>query len=181
MIYHTNSSLPRRSIISNLCLVLFFSCCTQNALCQQQKKMNSIYGGYISEVPEPSINYDHVFSHGAVFTKSYRIGLSVYNNYLALPLGVQFFTGKEAHHFEMSLTFQPYVEKYDQLFAGNNLSDKKMNIMTGVGYRYQKSTAGFFGKIIIGPMLLLDPASDNFWRMEPSIKGGISIGAGYSF
>jgi hypothetical protein len=56
-----------------------------------------------------------------------------------------------------------------------------MNIMTGVGYRYQQSTAGFFGKIIVGPMLLLDPASDNFWRMEPSIKGGISIGAGYSF
>lgn len=181
MTYFINSHLLKRTIAGSLTLTLFFICCTQDGICQQQKKWNSIYGGYISEVPEPSINYDHVFSYGKVFTKSYRIGLSIYNDYLALPLGVQFFTGKQAHHFEMSLTLQPYVEKYKQLFTGNNLSDKKMNIMTGVGYRYQQTTAGFFGKIIIGPMLLLDPASDNFWRMEPSVKGGVSIGAGYSF
>jgi hypothetical protein len=131
--------------------------------------------------PVFTLNLDHIFSEGKIFTKSYRIGFTVYKDVLAFLIGINFITGKSEHHAEFSFTAIPYIEKFQKLFASGNLSDKKMYIIPGAGYRYQKPAGGFFFKAVAAPVLYLDPPSDNFWSMDPKLFAGVSIGAGYSF
>lgn len=145
------------------------------------EKRNTVYAATSTQGPVYSINYDRIFSEGTIFTKSYNAGLSIYKDVLAVPFGINFFTGKNTHHAELSFTVIPYIEKFQQLGAAGNLSDKKLYIIPGAGYRYQKPTGGFFFKAVAAPVLLLDPPSDNFWKMDPKMYAGISIAAGISF
>lgn len=145
------------------------------------EKRNTIYAATATQGPVYSICYDHILIEGKVFSKTFHTGFSIYNNVLAIPFGFSFFTGKNAHHAELSISIIPYIENYQKLFAAGNLSDKKLYIIPGAGYRYQKSTGGFFFKAVAAPVLLLDPSSDNFWKMDPGIYAGISIAAGISF
>jgi hypothetical protein len=142
---------------------------------------NTIYADFASKGASYSLNYDRIFSVGEKFTKTYRIGFSVLKNVIAMPLGINFFTGHYADHFELSLTAVPYIETYKDLFSGNNHSDKKLYIIPGAGYRYQNAGGGFFFKAIAGPVIYLDPPSDNFWKMDGKIYAGGSIGAGFNF
>ncbi len=142
---------------------------------------NTIYADFASKGAYYSLNYDRIFSQGEKFTKSYRIGFSVLKNAIAMPLGINFFTGHNSSHAEFSLTVVPYVENYNDLFSGNNLSDKKLYIIPGAGYRYQKTEGGFFFKVAFAPVIYLDPPSDNFWKMDGKVYPGITAGAGFSF
>jgi len=92
-----------------------------------------------------------------------------------------FFTGQSASHAEFSITAVPYIETYKDLFSGNNLSDKKLYLIPGAGYRYQKPGGGFFFKVIVAPVIYLDPPSDHFWKMDTKVYPGITGGAGFSF
>ncbi|MBI3139052.1 MAG: hypothetical protein HYZ15_10735 [Sphingobacteriales bacterium] len=142
---------------------------------------NSVYAEGTSKGALYSINYDHIFRLGARFTDTYRIGFSLLNNTIALPLGINFLTGDGFHHVEFGLTLVPLVEKYQQLFSAGNISDKKLYIIPGAGYRYQPPGGGFFFKIIAAPIIYLDPPSDHFWKMDGTVYAGGSIGAGISF
>ncbi len=144
-------------------------------------KRNTIYAEGAVNSLVYCLNYDRIFSSGKTFTKTYHTGFSVYSNILAVALGLHFFTGQKAHHTEFGLTFIPYVENYKKLGNSANESDKKLYIISGAGYRYQKKEGGFFCKAIAGPVLALDPPSGNFWKMDGKIYGGISIAAGFSF
>ncbi len=75
----------------------------------------------------------------------------------------------------------PFVENYKKMNNTASESDKKINIIANAGYRYQKTGGGLFCKVLAGPVLTLDPPSDNFWKMNGKIYGGISVSAGYSF
>jgi hypothetical protein len=142
---------------------------------------NTVYADFLSRDVYYSINYDRVFSEGEKFNKSYRAGFSVFRNIIALPLGINFFSGQGNSHFEFGVTLMPYVEDYKKLFSSGSLSDKKLDIIPGAGYRYQKPGGGFFFKIIAAPIIHLDPRSDNFWKMDGKLYPGGSIGAGVSF
>lgn len=142
---------------------------------------NTVYADFASKGAVYSINYDRVFSQGKKINISFRAGVSVLNDVIAFPLGIQFFTGQDASHIELSLTVEPYIEKYQDIFDGNSVSDTKAYIMPGVGYRYQKPGGGFFAKIVVGPIIYLDPPSNDFWNMDPVVYAGITAGAGYSF
>jgi len=162
-----------------MCLLLV---CTQLAKTQQNiLARNTVYADFISRDVYYSINYDRLFSEGEKFNKSYRIGFSVFSNIMALPVGINFFSGHGNDHFEFGVTFVPYIEDYKKLFSPGNLSDKKLDVIPGAGYRYQKPGGGFFFKIIAGPVINLDPPSDNFWKMDGKLYAGGSIGAGISF
>lgn len=169
---------------SSALLIAFLFFCAGESFAQSSKTFSAKSTAYVegaTQGPAYSINYDRIFSEGKVFAKSYRFGFSVYNDVLAFPIGINFITGRNEHHAEFSLTAIPYIEKFQKLFASGNLSDKKMYIIPGAGYRYQKPAGGFFFKAVAAPVLLLDPPSDNFWKMEPKLFAGISVGAGYSF
>ncbi|HWC53717.1 MAG TPA: hypothetical protein VG676_09050 [Chitinophagaceae bacterium] len=142
---------------------------------------NTIYVDGTSKGAYYSVNYDRIFSQGEKFSKSYRAGFSIMSHVIAFPLGIQFFTGHQQDHFEFGVTVVPYIENFEKLFSPGNLSDKKIYLIPGAGYRYQKPVGGFFFKIIAGPIIYLDPPSDNFWKMDGKVYPGGSIGAGISF
>lgn len=142
---------------------------------------NTIYVEGTSKGAYYSINYDHIYRLGAHFTNTYRLGFSLFDNVIALPLGLNFLKGDGFHHFEFGLTVVPYVENYQKLFQAGSLSDKKLYIIPGAGYRYQPPGGGFFFKAIVAPILFLDPPSDNFWKMDGKVYAGGSVGAGISF
>jgi hypothetical protein len=68
-----------------------------------------------------------------------------------------------------------------RFFPGNNLSDKKLFILPGIGYWYQLPIGGFFAKVVVGPLIYLDPAQDDICRMDGNVYQGITAGAGFSF
>ena len=142
---------------------------------------NTLYAGFASKGAVYSINYDRVFSQGEKFTKSYHVGFAIFRDVLAIPLGINFFSGQHTHHAEFSVTLVPYIEHYQKLFSPGSLSDKKIYILPGAGYRYQKRSGGFFFKALFSPVIYLDPASDNFWRMDAKLYPGVAAGMGISF
>ena len=161
--------------------MLLTGCTTQVVKSQNFSARNTIYADFFSRDVYYSINYDRLFNEGEKFNKSYRVGFSVYSNIIALPLGINFFSGNGNNHFEFGVTLVPYVEDYQKLFSPGSPSDKKMDIIPGAGYRYQKPGGGFFFRIIAAPVIHLDPPSDNFWKMDGKLYAGGSIGAGFSF
>jgi hypothetical protein len=168
--------------LKKISLLFLLLTCTLLAKTQQNiSARNTVYADFFSRDVYYSINYDRVFSEGENFNKSYRIGFSVSSNIIALPLGINFFSGQGNNHFEFGVTVVPYVEDYKKLFSPGNLSDKKLDIIPGAGYRYQKPDGGFFFRIIAGPVIHLDPPSDNFWKMDGKLYAGGSIGAGITF
>jgi hypothetical protein len=142
---------------------------------------HTVYADFASKGAYYSLNYDRIFNRGEQLTKSYRAGFSVLKNAIAFPLGINFFTGQDVHHFEFGITIVPYIENYQKLFSPGNLSDKKFYIIPGAGYRYQKPEGGFFFKAVASPLIYLDPSSGNFWKMDGKVYPGITIGAGVSF
>ncbi len=142
---------------------------------------NTVYAEGSSHGAYYSINYDRIFRLGANFTNTYRVGFSLLNNAIALPIGLNFLKGDGFHHFEFGLTVVPYVENYQKLFSAGSLSDKKIYIIPGAGYRYQPPGGGLFFKAIVAPVIYLDPPSDNFWKMDGKVYAGGSVGAGISF
>ena len=165
------------------CFFLLTLFVTVTAAAQPVKNIdrNTLYADFAIKGATYSVNYDRVFSYGKKLAKSFRVGFSVLNDAIAFPLGIQFYSGKEAHHLEYSLTIVPYIEKYQDLFSGTSISDKKLYILPGLGYRYQPPTGGFFAKIVAGPLIYLDPAADDAVHMETKVYPGITAGAGFSF
>jgi hypothetical protein len=156
--------------------------CIQFAKAQENiTAHNTVYADFLSRDVYYSINYDRLFSEGEKFNKSYRVGFSVFSNIVALPVGINLFSGHGNDYFEFGVTLVPYMEDYKKLFSASNLSDKKLDIIPGAGYRYQKPDGGFFFKIIADPVINLDPPSDNFWKMDGKLYAGGSISAGISF
>lgn len=142
---------------------------------------NTLYADFTNRGAVYAINYDRIFKEGKQLTASYRAGFSATGKTIALPLGISFFTGQHASHTEFSLTLVPYIEDYKSFLSSNDLSDKKMLIIPGLGYRYQQPAGGFFFKAIASPAIYLDPPSDNFWKMDGKLYPVLTIGAGYSF
>jgi hypothetical protein len=163
-------------------LIVIISYYTNTATAQQPTlARNSIYADATSKGAYYSINYDRVFRQGERIASTYRVGLSILNNAIAFPLGINFLTGQENDHIEFGLTIVPYIENYTKLFSAGNLSDKKIYIIPGAGYRFQKPGGGLFFKAIVAPIIFLDPPSDDFWKMDGKVYTGGSIGAGISF
>ncbi len=172
-------------IIKSKALSLSFVFLIAFTLCAHSQNVaiarNTVYAEGTTHGAYYSINYDRIFRLGANFTNTYRIGFSLLNNAVALPVGLNFLKGDGFHHFEFGLTVVPYVENYQKLFQTGNLSDKKIYLIPGAGYRYQPPGGGLFFKAIVAPVIYLDPPSDNFWKMDGKVYAGGSVGAGISF
>lgn len=164
-------------------LLIFLFCALHFSAAAQQVAVarNTVFAEGHTDGPVYSINYDRISRFGKTFTNTWRIGFSVDKTVIALPLGYNFLKGDGAHHFEFGLTLIPLIEKYKYLFSAGNISDKKLYVVPGAGYRYQPPGGGLFLRLIAGPSLMLDPRSDNFWKMDTKISAGISAGAGISF
>lgn len=175
-----NFSLP--PFLKNFGLLFIMIACVLPIHAQNNfTARNTIYVDGTSKGAYYSVSYDRIFSQGEKFSKSYQVGFSVLSHVIAFPLGIHFFTGHQQDHFEFGVTIVPYISNFEKLFSPGNLSDKKIYLIPGAGYRYQKPDGGFFFKVIAGPIIYLDPPSDNFWKMDGKVYAGGSIGAGISF
>lgn len=166
--------------------VLLFVCFTAVTVSGQPASSggsarHTVFAEYLSAGSFFSVNYERVFRKGASFSAAYRNGLSAATTAIGLPVGISFFNGQGNSHAEFGLLVIPFVEDYKYLFSAGNRSDKKIYLIPGAGYRYQKAEGGFFFKTIVAPVVLLDPRSDNFWKMDGQLLPGITVGAGYGF
>ncbi len=144
-------------------------------------KRNTIYAGFANEGALYSINYDRIFSQNKKFAWSYRIGFSILEEAVVMPVGVYLLTGKGNSHAEFSFTVIPYIDKYQSMFKEDDLSDKYIYLVPGVGYRFQKPNGGLFFKVFGSPTVFLDPPSSNFWKMDPKLRFMVGGGLGFSF
>lgn len=172
--------------ISKAVVLLFFTGIIFSHTCYSQQTAekiarSTVYADFASKGAYYSVNYDRLFRRGEKLNWSYRVGFCLLNDVIAIPIGLQAFTGRDVHHAEFSLTVVPYVEKYTKLFSAGNLSDKKIYVIPGVGYRYQRPDGGIFFRIVAAPIIYLDPPSDDFWNMDPKVYAGITGGIGFSF
>ena len=90
-------------------------------------------------------------------------------------------TGKKRHHAEFRLTIVPFLDHYKTFLSGDNVSDKYLYIIPAINYRFQPPSGRFFFKAGVSPLIVLDPPSYNFWKMEGQLLGYGNIGIGYSF
>ena len=142
---------------------------------------NTVYMALNTRGTLYSLQYDRVLRSKGLLKNSVSAGFSIYDNVLAVPLGLHFFTGQQSNHFEFGVMFIPFAENYTELFSAGSQSDKKGYIIPELGYRYQQPLGGFFFKITAGPYILLDPPENNFWKMDTKFFAGISAGTGFSF
>lgn len=178
--YHYKKQLKAFLFIGLAMMVLFNSSLGQTKQ-QHFTAVNTMYADFASRGAYYSLNYDRIFREREKITTSYRAGFSVTGKTIALPLGINFFTGHNASHTEFSLTLVPYIEDYKSFLSANDLSDKKMLIIPGIGYRYQKTEGGLFIKAVASPAIYLDPPSDYFWKMDGKLYPVLTAGIGYSF
>lgn len=142
---------------------------------------NSLFVDVSSAGPVYSLNFDRIFSGKTSIKYSYRVGFHLLNSDVGLPVGLSMLAGSNNHHAELGLTFIPYIKRFKYLFNEGSLSDKQIFIIPSIGYRFQKAGGGVFFRILVSPMVFLDPPSDDFWDMEPKIYGMAGIGAGWTF
>ncbi|RYG53260.1 MAG: hypothetical protein EOO01_04810 [Chitinophagaceae bacterium] len=162
-------------------LLVFICMLSLNSGFGQQDHKHTVYADVSTRGPVYTINYDRIFYRGEKLSYAYRIGFHWLHDEIGMPLGISLLTGKHEHHAELSLTFTPYIDRADYLFREGNISDKYIYITPGIGYRYQKPAGGLFLKALVAPLILLDPASDDFWNMNPKVYSLLTIGAGYTF
>jgi hypothetical protein len=69
------------------------------------------------------------------------------------PLGLNYLTGKGAHHMEIGIGVTPLTATFD-LFEDENAKGSTTFIMPTLGYRYGKVGKGFVGRIYVGPVIV---------------------------
>ena len=106
-----------RRIVVFICMLFFFNAGYSQNNDSTTLDRNTFYLDLASEGAYYSLNYDRIFHQGDKLNFSYRIGFSIFNEVVALPFGINLFTGKETHHIEFSITIMPYVEEYKSFFS----------------------------------------------------------------
>ncbi|MEJ7829324.1 MAG: hypothetical protein WKF91_14035 [Segetibacter sp.] len=167
-------------------LSLFVTCFVLIKVVNSQNVENNLYRNvfYLEGATKASyysLNYDHIFRAGQKLKISYSVGFSLLKESISFPMGLHFIRGNKEHHPELSLYVNPYIKYYKNVFDNTSTSDKYLFITPTMGYRFQSSRSRFFLKVQAGPLLSLDPASDNFWRMEPKTYPYGSAAFGLAF
>jgi len=161
---------------------IFFTGIIISAMGQDRAK-NAIYIEGATKGPVYTINYDRIFRQGEKLAYSFRAGLSIYDNTVSFPAGINFITGLNDHHAEFSLSIIPFIDYKAHLVGSSNgdQSDKYIYVNPAIGYRYQKRETGIFLKAAAGPSIFLDPPSNDFWNMDPKLYAFASFAVGISF
>ena len=170
-----------KTLIVTFCLLFIIKFAYGQDIDSVSYSKNTFYLNLTNKGALYSINYDRIFYESNKLTYSYTLGFSILENAVGLPIRINIFTGKKSSHLEFSLTAMVYVDKYKSYFTETDLSDKYIYIMPRFGYRYQKPDGYLFFKALLSPMLVLDPRSSNFWKMDPVVYASASIGVGLSF
>lgn len=115
----------------------------------------AVYGEFAGNGLIFSANYDMRFGKGEGGL-GFRAGVGFAGggdvSIFTFPLGLNYLTGKGAHHMEIGLGITPVtatVSIFDDTETGTSSF-----IMPTVGYRYGKIGKGFVGRIYVGPVIV---------------------------
>lgn len=129
-----------------------------------------------------SINYERVFVTGGRLNLSYSVGGQLFqpSKKISLPFSINAFTKGRLHHVELDLTATFYMDKYHPYNGGwQDDYNKQLYITPFLCYRLQGSR-GFVLKAGAGPQVLLDPPSDDAFRLNinslpPAFFGSLGV------
>ncbi len=174
-------SIGKRLLILFLCLFFFTKKVVSQNIDTTFQSKNAIYTDFSTQGAFYSINFERIFYQNKKINISYRFGLTILKDDIAFPMGINLFTGKKNSHLDFSLVIIPYIFDYKSFLSSNDLSDKCMYVAPGIGYRYQKPSGGFFFRVLVSPMIFLDPPTGDFWNMDPTLYFAANLGIGLTF
>lgn len=115
----------------------------------------AVYGEFGGNGLIFSANYDMRFGKGEGGL-GFRAGVGFAAggdvSVFTFPLGLNYLTGKGAHHMEIGLGITPVTATVS--IFGDSETGSTSFIMPTVGYRYGKTGKGFVGRIYVGPVIL---------------------------
>jgi hypothetical protein len=104
-----------------------------------------------------SANYDMRFTkteNGFGFRVGVGYAGGIGASAFTFPAGLNYLTGKGAHHMELGIGITPITATIDLFDDGNTSSGTATAIMPTLGYRYGKVGKGFVGRIYVGPVII---------------------------
>ena len=155
-------------------LLCFFLYVPKTLYAQDSQSIFLELGGYTDNY---SLNYTRAIHRWESVALEARIGLSILERYIGLPLGIQLHPYKTIHQWNISLGMVPFQRNYQT----PGQKDSFMDIVIGGGYRLQPTEESWYGMIMLYPFLRLDPAENNIWDLSPEAKFTFGISLGYNF
>lgn len=149
----------------------------QAASAQSAPSSLFVEGGGVA--PYYSLNYSKVLFESESWAGYFRIGAGVWDNILAVPLGLTLVGGKRDYHPELTIALGPFSEGLQ--FWDREKSDLMLDLVLGLAYRYQPAGSSFHLSAGGFPYLRLDPTEDRFSekKAKVGIRPGISVGKSF--
>lgn len=172
--------LPLKMVVQFIAWVFFIS---HYAIAQEKvgSNRNAIYVELSSVKPIFSINYDRVIHMGKKVSYSCRLGIFIAKDELYFPIGLNVLAGKKASHFEGSFVCAPYIKHFNAEVRGVEDSDLYLNVIPGIGYRFQHRTFPLFFRLSLGPTFVVDIPSKDLLEVESEFHASAFFALGYSF
>lgn len=165
-----------RSIIGGLFLLLSPPFCRPSFSQAGRTTPQGIFLEAGGAAPYYSLNYTRRLFAAEKISGYFRIGGSVWGNGVAFPVGASLMLGGGDHHPELSLALTPHFE--GQRFWSREDSDLFVDLVLGLGYRYQPASGHFFVAGGLFPYLRFDPTSAALSekKAELGLRPGGSVG-----
>lgn len=156
-------------------IALFLACFSlQTASTQTAHPSLFVEGGGVTHFY--SLNYSKPFFESGKWAGYFRIGAGIWDNTLAIPLGVTLVGSKNAHHPEITLAFGAFSEGLQ--FWNREESDLMLDLVLGLAYRYQPPGSAYYLSAGGFPYLRLDPTADTLSEKKAKLgfRPGFSVG-----
>ena len=108
-----------------------------------------------------------------------RLGASIWGDGISGSVGASVLMGKGQHHPELILAITPYSE--GARFWDRAQSDVKLDLVLGLGYRYQTPDKPFFLSAGAFPYLRLDPTANQLSESPAQLLFRPGVAAGWLF
>ena len=129
--------------------------------------------------PYYSLNYTRQLFAAEKVSGHFRIGGAVWGKGLAMPVGASLLLGGGEHHPELTLTLTPYSEGLR--FWNRDDSDLLLDLVLGLGYRYQPASGPFFVAAGLFPYLHFDPTPAMLSEEQAELRLRVGLSVGWYF
>ena len=145
------------------------------------KGQQAIFAEIGGMAPDFSVNYRNTFSQIGNFPLALRAGISITRSVFALPLGLEATSPDAPHHLQVAAGITPFVINNSRVKSNTREdSDAFMDLVVGIGYRYEQKGSRWFAAGMVYPKLRLDPAESNYLELSPEIRLALGIIAGFN-
>ena len=123
-----------------------------------------------------SINYGRLIFSGPRLSGNVRVGISIWETGVAIPLGLHSLLGHGQHGLFADLILAPV--SLGLRFWDRDESDIMMDITLGLGYQYRSRSKNWFAAIGFFPFIRLDPTYQSLTadRTSIGIRPGFRLG-----